>query len=447
MTMLVNKDCDVKLVLTPEISSSKKNMPLIDGIASFLDIYIETQGIYSAFFNGTCIEPFESVNSIIITGVNSIFISLESIYIKKDKEIDITVNYLGPVSSILNVTTFVTLSSSSIELVGITSGYGYFSKAIFYITFDNLGTTTLSASTDIDLETVLSEVLDVYILESMCLEKANNKCVKYVPLAKLTEGVCKCIELSYNIDVHCRCMQGYIESGGECKIQCFNVFTGSDVLGYYSEDYIHVYIIFSSSVIESSENDCSSRITLPNDLNSALIECKWKNSKAMLLAFSSVLDGDEFLVILDNSLTPVDEICETSMNPLNVTIFSAGLYSPTISLKGPSYVYLLCDKSDIIIENTLDRSDYEYIWVAKPSIYTLDELLDSIKGSKVEIPLSYFKEGSFYITCEVTSLIYNTYANETMEIMVTNEKHLRLGLNIPNDTSFFLKIQYIFKDS
>lgn len=82
-----------------------------------------------------------------------------------------------------------------------------------------------------------------------------------------------------------------------------------------------------------------------------------------------------------------------------MTILSHEFLKPTIELSGPSIVYLLCDKGNITFENTLDSIDYEYEWVVHPSINDIDMLLNLVKESKLEIPLSYFKEGKIEITC------------------------------------------------
>lgn len=73
---------------------------------------------------------------------------------------NITVNYFGPIGSIINVRTFVTLSSSSINMIGTISAYRVSNKTIFYITFDTVGTTTLSAFTDIYMKTIISKTLN-----------------------------------------------------------------------------------------------------------------------------------------------------------------------------------------------------------------------------------------------------------------------------------------------
>lgn len=438
MTTPVAENCDVILTLSPDVTIlGITTKTLTNGAATFSDLLTETFGTYKVLINGTCVEAFESIESITITGVNSISISPDTIYIKKGKENSIAVNYFGPSNSVINIKTLVSLASSSIDMIGTTSVYGSSSKAIFYITFDSVGETTLSAFTDIDLKTVESKSLDIYILESMCLEKINDVCVKCVSLASLNNGACICGDLSYNVDVHCECVEGYVEDQNKCVLKCFNVFLESEVLAYYSEDYKSIYIVFSLNVVESSENECSNHVTLPDNISSLLVKCLWRNSKTMQLIFNSVLDRNEILIVLDNTLTPVDERCYENAYPLNTTILSPDLLKPKINLSGPPFVYLLCDDSNITIENTLDNSDYEYKWSASPSSYKLDLLIDYAYESKLEIPLTYFKEGSINITCEATNTIYNTYANETITILVTSEERLGLKFNIPNKASFF----------
>ncbi|OMJ71572.1 hypothetical protein SteCoe_30191 [Stentor coeruleus] len=436
MTKLFETECNVNLKLIPDVPIKGTTKAILtDGTAEFSDLYVYTIGTYKIMISGECIEATESTESILITGVNSLSISLYSIYIEIHKEVSITIDYFGPLNSTINISTFVSLYSSNIKINGTSSLYGSSSKAIFNIKFDTLGQTTLSGSTNIDLATIVSKPLDIYILESLCLEKINNVCIKCVPLAFFFKGGCICNDLSYKVDVHCECIEGYIQNENQCTLQCYNAFKDSDIIGYYDEDLTKIYIVFSSSVIESSESNCSSRIALPEYPKSLLKNCLWINSKIMLLSFISVLDGKEFVIVLDESLTPVDEKCLYSISILNVTILSIEMIQPAINLLGPSFVYLLCDTNFIIIENILDNG-YEYKWLANPTSYQLEALLNSVQTSKIEIPLSYFKEGKLDITCIAKNLIYNAYANETITITALNEKHLSLGFNIPNNALY-----------
>lgn len=94
---------------------------------------------------------------------------------------------------------------------------------------------------------------------------------------------------------------------------------------------------------------------------------------------------------------------------------------------------------NITIENTLDSKDYEYEWIADPSNNELDLLLSFMEESKIEIPLSYFKKGNIDIVCQAKNVIYNTYANYTLSISVTDEKRLKVGFSITNNTWFYPK--------
>ncbi|OMJ65006.1 hypothetical protein SteCoe_39872 [Stentor coeruleus] len=162
MSIPVEIECTVYFKLFPNVDiEGKTNLTLTDGTGLFSDLYIDTYGIYKAIFNGACVDLIEAKDSIVIIGVDLIKISIGSIYVKKDKEVNITVNYFSPSNSIVNITTFVTLLSSNISMIGTTSLYGSFSKAVFNIKFDTLGKTTLSGFTDIDLKTIVSKFLEI----------------------------------------------------------------------------------------------------------------------------------------------------------------------------------------------------------------------------------------------------------------------------------------------
>ncbi|OMJ64995.1 hypothetical protein SteCoe_40031 [Stentor coeruleus] len=242
-------------------------------------------------------------------------------------------------------------------MVGETTKSTTNGKAVFYITFETVGETTLSASSDHDLDTIDSISKKVNVIESMCLETQNDVCVTCVPLANIIDGQCVCVDFSIEINVYCQCIDRYIQEGNECIMNCFNSFNTSDVMGYYNNDYKSISIEFESDVVESSESSCFSRITLPDYLNYLLTECKWKSSKAMILKFDSILNGNEYNIELDSSLTPVNEKCREQIYFLNLTVPSIELPMPELSLDGPTLHHLYCGNESLSVFNILDSSD------------------------------------------------------------------------------------------
>ncbi|OMJ86405.1 hypothetical protein SteCoe_12059 [Stentor coeruleus] len=437
MTIPSGLECEIHLSLTPDtfiIGNTAKKIS--SGIVLFSNLIINSNGVYKVNIKGVCIEPFVSENFITITGVDLINIILESIYIKKGKEIDIKVNFFGPSESNITFSTFVTILSSSIEIVGTKSAKSTTGEALLQVSFDTSGTTTLSAFTDIDLKTVISNSIDVYILDSICLEKVNDICIECVPLANIVDGTCICTKNSVNVDVYCKCIDGYAQSGNDCLRECFNAFSETSVLGSYNEGFKSISITFPTLVIESSEVNCGYRLFLPDYLNEFFIECIWVDLKVMLISFSTILDGDTFVIGLNNTLTPYEQQCNQYKSFLNIEILSSTISKPKIQLKGPSFVYLLCKKDNIIISNTQNNNNYEYQWIVNPYNPDINSSISSIKSYKIEIKFIYLQEGILEIICIAKDLTYNTYANETISITITSENHLVIGFSIPDDTSF-----------
>ncbi|OMJ65735.1 hypothetical protein SteCoe_37705 [Stentor coeruleus] len=433
MTTYIDESCEISLSLSPFASiSGTTNVTLTNGVAVFSNLYINTIGSYRIQINGSCISSFESKKLVTITGVDSIKISVVSNYIQVGKEIEITVNPLGPSKTELQLDVLVTLISSNLEIAGEISKITSQGQVVFYIIFDTIGETTLSAYTNHDLNTIDYNTKKVYILESMCLETQQDQCVSCVPLANLINSQCICGDFSIQVDVYCECIDGYANQGNKCITKCFNTFNSSDVKGYYNNDYKSISIEFQSNVVESSEGNCVSRISLPDYLNYLFIECKWENSKTMNLKFSSVLNGNEYIIELDSSLTPVVENCNYEINLLNTTIPSIELPIPLLSLDGPSVYNMLCGEKSINITNLLDSPGYTYYWTVTPSNGELKEYLNSVSTNKIVIPNFLIEEGVLNITCKVMILQYNTSATDTIKIITSKSEYLEVAFNTPN---------------
>ncbi|OMJ65625.1 hypothetical protein SteCoe_37883 [Stentor coeruleus] len=200
MNTLLTGQCELYLSLSPSVPiSGITTQVTTGGYATFSNLLINTVGTYKIIIEGCCQLLFESDEIVTITGVDSITVSLPSDYIQVSVETEITVSILGPNGSDLQLEAMIALVSSSKPMVGETTKSTTNGKAVFYITFETVGETTLSANSDHDLDTIDSMSKKVYIIESMCLETKNDVCVSCVPLANIIDGQCVCVDFSIEI--------------------------------------------------------------------------------------------------------------------------------------------------------------------------------------------------------------------------------------------------------
>ncbi|OMJ78352.1 hypothetical protein SteCoe_21871 [Stentor coeruleus] len=153
----------------------------------------------------------------------------------------------------------------------------------------------------------------------------------------------------------------------------------------------------------------------------------------MELYFSSVLNGNEYFIELDPSLTPAQEKCNDKTFYLNLTVPYVELPIPSISLEGPATENMICGDGNITISNTLDSTDYSYHWTASPYSDDLDTFLSTINTYQVIIPIAYAQLGDFNVTCKVTSLLYNTSATDSIVVVITSESFLVVDFSTSTD--------------
>ncbi|OMJ67084.1 hypothetical protein SteCoe_35847 [Stentor coeruleus] len=429
--------CYITVSLNPVGSLSGTTTQWMDeGFSEFTNLYITTLGSYRIFFTGSCIDSFEASNSITVIGVDSIVLSANTVYTKIDETIIVTVGIFDNLNSVFTHETLVTLKSSSLEMIGTTSQTTSSGSATFTLAFSINGQTSLSAFTVYDLDSITVNSLDIYILNSMCLEWNQDLCTKCVDLANVVNGKCVCNNLSVQIEMHCEYIDEYVNSGNKRVLACNNIFTNSDVIGYYNEDCKSINIKFSSNVVQSSELGCSKYVILPDYLNQLFIDCLWISPATMLLIFGAVLDGKEFIIKLDASLTPEEEKCNEYIESLAIVVAALVNSYPIINLTGPVSVNL-CDIDIIIIENSKDNSDYIYKWTVIPSSSDLIIYLTSISDYILTIPRNYVQEGNIQIVCFATSLTFSTSSSQTFSIEITNNQYLTVGFSI-QDNSVFL---------
>ncbi|OMJ76190.1 hypothetical protein SteCoe_24485 [Stentor coeruleus] len=432
-----NDVCDVTISLIPATTiTGTKTKSLSGGLALFSSLLVKTTGIYYINILGSCISNFQSSETLTITGVNSIKISTDSVFILLNNQVKFTVTLLGPLDSEFNLKAFVTLKSSILQIIGTTSLYTSTGEAIFYITFNTIGETIITAFTDLDLATGISIQLNIYVLNSLCIESNNDLCIKCVDLANVINGQCVCVDSSLQIDVHCECIEGYSQIQNECVSACNNIFINSDVTGNYNQDYKSIDIKFSTSVVESFEPDCSLFLYLPDYLNYLFVECLWSNSNTMNLKFITILNGKEYQIGLDKSLTPAETKCNFLIDSLSLIVAAIVLPKPSIDLEGTDNIDL-CQNDTIVIENKLDYKEYIYQWTANPTNDALDMFLSFSTTYKLEIPLTYTQEGVLNINCIVTNSLYNTSVNDNLSVTITKNQYASVGFNITSDTKFY----------
>ncbi|OMJ65626.1 hypothetical protein SteCoe_37884 [Stentor coeruleus] len=155
----------------------------------------------------------------------------------------------------------------------------------------------------------------------------------------------------------------------------------------------------------------------------------------MILEFDSILNGNEYNIELDSSLTPVNEKCRDQINFLNLTIPSIELPMPELSLDGPTLHHLHCGNESILVFNRLDSSEYIYNWTANPLSTKLGEYLSTVNTSKIDIPNSLLQNGDLVITCKAMILIYNASVTESLTITVSSSDYLEVEFNTPTKVS------------
>ncbi|OMJ67594.1 hypothetical protein SteCoe_35200 [Stentor coeruleus] len=330
------------------------------------------------------------------------------------------------------------------ESLSITTSNG---TASFWIYFTTAGTKkcTVQSSYTVSVSFTFTISSTKVNIDSLCdVGITVNRCYKCKDAAKKSsDETCTCGGNSY-LDPEsslCVCETGFEVVNGFC-VKCGWYFKPEEITGYYAEDYKGIIMEFKKSVAQSKEGSCNSIVTVSDSLKENFLSCSWLNPSKLIIAFSKIVNGEEFYMELDPSLVQYVKsgACSENVYELKIQISNTKYPkpTPTASITAPSTLSVGCDGDmDIIIMTKNVNPDYTYKWSSKitPANSDLSDIIDKQTTPTFSVNLKTFTAGEVDINLVIESITFGTSSSSDAKITISGDKEIMAQMSVGNALS------------
>ncbi|OMJ69112.1 hypothetical protein SteCoe_33249 [Stentor coeruleus] len=332
------------------------------------------------------------------------------------------------------------------------------STASFWIYFTTVGTKkcTVQSSYTVSVSFTFTIISTKVNTDFLCnIGITANRCYKCKDAAKKSSNeTCTCGGNSYydNSTSLCVCETGFEVDNGFC-VKCGWYFKPEEITGYYAEDYKGIIMEFKKSVAQSKEGSCNSIVTVADSLKENFLSCSWLNPSKLIIAFSKIVNGEEFYMELDPSLVQYVKSGDCSKNVFELKILISNTKfpkkilisntkypkpTPSASITAPSSLSIGCDADmDIIIMTKNVNSDYTYKWSSKitPENSVLSDLISKQTTPSFSVSLKTFTVGEVDIHLVIESITFGTSSSSDTKITISGDKEIMAQMSVGNALS------------
>ncbi|OMJ85902.1 hypothetical protein SteCoe_12677 [Stentor coeruleus] len=231
-----------------------------------------------------------------------------------------------------------------------------------------------------------------------CLSCDKSGCLLCVDHSVIDGSLCLCEENRVLVNNTCQCKDGYLDQ--EVCVKCYNYITqGNIVSGFFSEDYLSLYINFNSCMSITTSVLCEnifpydSLEKLGSDPLCSLINCTFFQ---IILGTGAFVKAEHLNINPGVFLTPTNPCAITPENLYIDLIYKYPLVTPEIYILGPDKVSYHCTSQIIytaVVYNTL-KSTGNFSWdissdlIVEKQGMSLIVNIDGYKGNDVEVVLT-----------------------------------------------------------
>ncbi|OMJ93429.1 hypothetical protein SteCoe_3544 [Stentor coeruleus] len=333
-----------------------------------------------------------------------------------------------------NVKAFIQISP--LLYIGNTVVDSILDKAYFLISLTSISTYHINATTMLDYKNVVTNTLNITVYDIYC--GINGV---YTKNSEIVNGICQCQKMTtYNIDTNecvcientiyneytlkCECNEPFKYKNGRC-VYCIRSFVKENVTAFYDENYIKIFISYSTKVLEAGPLDCLYLINLPSSLKKIIKSCEWLGNSVMILRANSTIIPDDYYIELNETLTPDKGECYENPESVKIPIDKKypGLY-PDFEIQAPVYASKgNCQSNQIVVSCVPDDNNFSFLW-------TISEINTIFTTNPIELDITDFSGTEILITLNVNYIPFNTSAEKTISISLSNDLLLKVVANI-----------------
>lgn len=232
-----------------------------------------------------------------------------------------------------------------------------------------------------------------------CFNCDKTGCLLCVENAVIEGSLCLCEGHRVLFNNTCQCEDGYLEQQEIC-VKCSHYTTqGNIVSGFFSEDYLSLYINFDTCVNLAASGLCEDIFPYESLIKLGLDPlCEFENCTffRISLGTGAYAKNEHFDIKLGNFLTPTNPCTVTPENLYVDFIYKYPLVTPEIYILGPDKVSYYCTSQIVytaVVYNTL-KSTGNFSWDISSDLniekegMSLIVNIDGYEGNDIEVVLT-----------------------------------------------------------